>query len=123
MCRHCDEHTRVAGNPKIAKPSARLTPEEDAARFVLAWEQRMIRNGRAWRTKSGELRFYAARGIDPGPSVPQSTLMIRPAGCECPNGEFAVGEDGRVGISHDTSCPLHNAEILRRRDEAEARRY
>jgi len=105
MCRRCPNHAR------IAKPSARLTPEEDAARFVLAWERRMIRNGRAWRKPNPNGSTYAgnrvftwlavpywtrhARRYDKsvgkfgdwvdGPlvSVPQSKLVLRPAGCTC----------------------------------------
>src|SRR3990172_4129817 len=89
------------GSARIAKPSARLTPEEDAARFVLAWERRMIRNGRAWRkpnpngpTAEGRSTFtwlappewtrhrdrYDTATVRwvPGPlvSVPQSTLAV-----------------------------------------------
>ena len=79
-----------------------------AARFVLAWERRMIRNGRAWRkpnpngpTTEGRSTFtwlappkwtrhvdrYNAATVRwvPGPlvSVPQSTLAVRPDGCTC----------------------------------------
>ena len=92
---------------RIAKPSARLTPEEDATRFVLEWERRMIRNGRAWRDpKTKELHFdpqpprWAVKvmgwSVEEGHytryvSVPQSALVLRTAGCECPTGEFAQG--------------------------------
>jgi len=114
-------------NARIAKPSARLTPEEDAERFVLAWERRMIRNWRAWRRPNPNGTTYAGSRVftwlalpywtahyarnDPAYGepvrVPQSKLVLRPAGCECPSGEFARGR-------HDTSCPIHNAQILAR---------
>src|SRR3990172_8335490 len=85
------------GGARIAKPSARLTPEDDAARFVLAWERRLIRNGRAWRNpKTKELMFESPpwaiklRSWHPDTghrvhyvSVPQSTLAVRPDGCTC----------------------------------------
>ena len=116
MCRKCIHHAR------IAKPSPNLTPEEDAARFVRKWEKLMIRRGRAWRNKAGELVFDPApprwavrvRGWSPEEgyytryvSVPQSTLAVRPEGCECPAGEFARGW-------HDTRCPINKEEILAR---------